>query len=154
MNSADLTTKHFHHDSNLAFNGNFNSRGGSVNFQSSLNVYASEKVVDRSLKNSTILDLKLGEGHVVNLRFRPTKGFVQYNFGTYGLIQSGQSWSLQPYAFYLKSQVLKKDIAGAGFEIFASPNFVQHVPSTAPPGLPASPREGVRNLPKQPALAG
>jgi len=99
-----------------------------VHVQSNLNVHANEKVVEKSLLTSTIVDLKLGNGHVVNLRFRPSKGFAQYNFGTFGMAQSANTWFLQPYVFYLKSQMLKKDVAGAGFELFHSPDFVQHVP--------------------------
>lgn len=136
-------TKHFAPTNQLSFQGTFNSNGGSLTLESNANVHVNEKVIEKSLNTSSIVNLKLGDGHVVNLRFRPTKGFGQYNFGSFGLSQGIKGWTLQPYAFYLKSQIVKKDVAGAGFELFANPDFVQHVASSAPPGLPACPGQGI-----------
>jgi len=77
------------------------------------NLVRKETATEKSISSYADIKFKLNYGHRFNLRIRPHKAFVQYDFGVYQ-VQQEKTIYVNPYVFHLNDLVNKKKVFGLG----------------------------------------
>lgn len=128
---------------------NFSNKKADIQLQSHANLHLNERIYERTFTSTSSIDFKFENGHALNLHLKPTKGFAQYNLGTYQVKQKSE-FTAQPYGFYLKNQLNKKTVCGAGLVLKCQSGTIHHVDLTASTCLPKHQAKRVHFAPIKP----
>ena len=103
-----------------------NYEKGLFELNASANYLRKETVAEKFISSFADIKFKLDHGNLLNFRIRPSKTFIQYDFGVYEFKQA-TSYFVNPYAFILSDLVSKKTVKSVGVVTKMNENVKIHV---------------------------